>query len=556
MNTRLLSLTSLTCIALASSVATAQNVSPGLIDRSPARVAVPKEFNLQAEGVQPVLPARDRVENPNQVVANIHSVNLTGVSVVKEEYLQVVALPYLNRPLTNQDLANLKFDIERELFERGYSLVKAITPVQDLSDGVLDVQLVEATVGSVNVTSNTSLSPGLADAINQRIQPGDVFNEEVAESMVSDIDTLKDVQASLTLQPGREFATTDIAVAISEASDDVNYAQIDNYGSKFTGEYVGSVHLEQSNTLGLGETVYVDGRISNDNLWFAGGGVRTPIGVRNVMLEASGSYSENQIGDILEPQDIEGNTTRFDVGLSSNVINRKTERLNVKVGFEYRDHESTQQGTIATEDNIRQVYGQASYLTRGNASVWYGAVKVSQGVDAFGASSDFDPMLTRARGENDAVIVRPVLVANVRPIDDGTVKFAFSSQLASENLLSSDLFALGGYGSVRGFDPAQEVGEAGYQFSLEYAHELGLHPDWFVTVGPFLDGGMVFNNVPQSSVDRHLYSVGLGMEGLTSLVPSGDTTLRFDYAYPVGHYEPASDVADDGTFYFSMRQDF
>ena len=40
------------------------------------------------------------------------------------------------------------------------------------------------------------------------------------------------------------------------------------------------------------------------------------------------------------------------------------------------------------------------------------------------------------------------------------------AQLASHTLLSSDLFAVGGYGSIRGFDIAEEAAEAGYVFSL------------------------------------------------------------------------------------------
>jgi len=57
--------------------------------------------------------------------------------------------------------------------------------------------------------------------------------------------------------------------------------------------------------------------------------------------------------------------------------------------------------------------------------------------------------------------------------------------------LSSDLFAIGGHGSVRGFDPAESTGEHGLSLSREYAHVFDSVSGWSLEagLGGWLGGG-------------------------------------------------------------------
>ena len=127
-------------------------------------------------------------------------------------------------------------------------------------------------------------------------------------------------------------------------------------------------------------------------------------------------------------------------------------------------------------------------------------------------------------------------------------------QLASKTVLASDLFMLGGYGSVRGFQPAEETGESGLQFSMEYSHRFVTNERWDIRVGPFFDAGTVYNRIEGSSVDLQLYSLGIGIETKANLFKFGESKLRLDWAHPVGSYE--SPTVDDDTFYFRVSQNF
>lgn len=532
---------------------------PGVIDRPVPQVEVPKNVSLDAPQGKPLKepPTVGEVENGEQVVATLQRVEFQGVTVLSDKKLQKIIAPYLGRPITKADLAQLKFDVTSAFYDRGYILVKVVTPPQDLSDGVLEVDVYEAKVGNIVVDDERGmLRPELVHGLTGRVHSGTVFQEKNVESMISDVNDLKNVEASLNLQPGKDFGTTDLHVAVREAEEDVNRFTLDNYGAKLTGQAVAGMHLEKSNLLHWGETFSADLRGSNGDLWSLGGGAEVPTSLRNVTFESHYLHSENNIGDRLKFLDAEGETDRADIGLSSKIINTRNVKATVRGGFEWRQHESRRQKLLETRDDIRQLFAESSYLQRGINTVWYASGRVSRGVEIMGANHKGDPLASRAFGDPQAWRFEPVFLVNWRPMPDGTLKALATGQYSTNTLLSSDLFILGGYGSVRGFEPAQEAGENGYQFSVQYDHDLPYTTNsiWRMSAGPFVDGGAVYNRLPGQVEDTHLYSAGIGFQATGDLVPAGETKFRLDWAHPIGSYD--SQEVSSNTFYFGMAQDF
>lgn len=534
---------------------------PGVIDRTLPEFIVPESHSLDKDMKKPLkeLPSMEEVVRRSEIVATLSKITFSGATVTDPVVLDRIVAPYLNRPITRADIASLKYDITKLFYDNGYILIKVVTPPQDLSDGILDITIVEARVGDIHINTNNVLQPDMADAIASRIESGDVFREHSVESMASDLDDLKGLYSTVKLVPGKEFATTDLEVAIQAQEEDTHYVRIDNYGSKYTGRNVATAHVEESNQLHLGETFDATARISDGALWSVNIGAFMPVGLKNIKAEFDYTHGEQRINKDYTTPGVRqrGETNIVTLGLSSDIINTRTHKATIRSGLELRRHESILNRTLSSEDDIRQAFLQTSYLYRSPGSVWYGAVKLSQGLKILGADQEGDANLSRPLGDPQAFRAEPLMLANFRLFDSGTLKFVASGQFSSNVLLSSDLFILGGYGSVRGFQPAQETGESGFQFSTEYLHDLDLHPDWFVGIGPWVDGGTVFNrlNASISGVqDTHLYSAGVSLEAVTELIPRGDTSFRFDWAHPLGSYD-ASDVNGDW-FYFRVNQDF
>ncbi len=107
---------------------------------------------------------------------------------------------------------------------------------------------------------------------------------------------------------------------------------------------------------------------------------------------------------------------------------------------------------------------------------------------------------------------------------------------------------------MRGFQPAEETGESGLQVSVELDQEVFRAQGWGVSVGPWFDGGWVWNKVAGAAVDDALYSIGAGAELHTDITTLGDTAVRFDWAHPVGTYNDTN--VSDNSWYIQLLQNF
>lgn len=530
---------------------------PGVIEKKPAEV--PPSVEEQPLQVQPGQPSPEEVERANEVVATLTGVQFTGVTVFDESDLQKVAAPYLNRPVTRGEIAQLKFDITKLYFDKGYILVRVVTPPQDLSDGILDIQVFEARIGKVTVNNESGLRSFIVRAMTTRIKSGEVFREGPVESTVNDLNDLGNVGANLNLQPGEEVGTTDLTLNLKKAPDDTQQISFDsNYGSDLTGDKVGAISLEKSNLLGFGESVNADFNRTEEGTWTAQGLVKVPIGFRNIKLDLRYVHSDIDVGDRLSSLGATGKTDIGEVGFSSVLLNMHRQRIEVRTGLQGRQHRSFLLGVPETDDDIRQVFLEGSYTARFPRAIVYGFLRGVKGVDILGASDEGEPMNTRVSGDPTAWMIQPLLFVNVRPSQRGTLKAQVTGQWASDTVLSSDLFVLGGYHSIRGFEPAESTGDAGMQFSVEYDHQIfdgnsgGI--DWNVKGAAFVDGGIAFNRQNGQVTDDHLYSAGVGLELSTNLTKIGESKLRFDIAFPLGNYD--SPTIDDSTVYVRVVQTF
>lgn len=536
-----------------SGAAFAQERLPGVIDRPP--VEAPPELKAPVSAEPEKGPEMEKAEGPDELAAELKEVKFSGDVMLGKMALQRVVAPYLNRPLTRDDIARLKFELAKRYYDAGYVLVKITTPPQDLSDGVLEVVVYAGRVGDIEINS-TDLRPAIPAAMMGKIKKGEVFNERTVESAVKDIDDIDNIKARLNLRPGKEVGETDLVLTTEAAREDVQEFTADNYGSDLTGNIVFTLDLKKSNLFRMGETMELFLRKSEADLNTLFVGYRTPIAVRNIKLDLNYLKSNNGIGDRLASLQATGRSERFGVGLYGDIVNMRQRQVSWKAGLEVRRHESFLSDITESRDDITQLYAETSYLVRKPGYVLYGSLRVTRGIDFLGADSKGEADASRAGGDPQSWRVQPTVYANVRLAENDSVQAVVLGQYASETLLASDLFALGGYGSVRGFQPAQETGDNGVQASVEYSHRFVGTERWDVKAGPFVDGGAVYNRIPGSSVDTQLYSAGIGAEAVARYFGFGASTLRFDWAHTLGDYVDPTVADNNNSFYLRFTQNF
>ena len=377
----------------ASSGALAQsavNRLPGVIDRPTPQVNLPP----LPRPLPPLVgaPTPQTVPDANAPIPTITRVDFSGNTVEPTARLQKVVAPYLNRKLTRGDLAQLKYDITRLYYEDGYILVRVVTPPQDLTKGNLQIAIYEAKIEKIE-NNKGIVAQFIIDGITSEITPGTVFNESEVELMVRDIDDLPGVAAAVDLRPGSQLGTTDLDLALKQVKDFQQSVSVNNYGSKLTGEWLFNGNFQYGNLLGLGERYVLNVTGSNDSLFTIQGGIQTPIGLRNVILDTSYLFSNSDIGNAFATLGQNGQTNDFKLGLSSALLNTAKQKITVRVGFDARHLVSTvlNGSTIQSDDTIREFSLDGTYLLRLPATTLLTDLQLVQGCECLGSSTQGSP---------------------------------------------------------------------------------------------------------------------------------------------------------------------
>lgn len=529
-------------------------ILPGVVDRPPVElppVLSGERVEVPVAQPQPIPP----VPTAAEPVATLTRISFGGTLLLEEPQLQAVAAPYLNRPISGSDIARLKYDLTSLYFKKGYVLVKVTTPPQNLSDGVLDVVVIAGRIGDITV-SNEALNPAIANSRLRPIRSGAVFNERTVESALQDINDLNNIDSSVSLRPGSATGTTDLDIRVRKADprQDVQIFTLDNYGSEFTGDTIARLSLQKSNLLGIGETFGITGRKSDDDFWAYQGEAMFPLPLRNLQLELDYLKSDNSIGDVFSALNSEGESKVYQAALSSALINQRQRKLVIRGGIERGRYESTLTGFPDTSDTITKLFAETSYSIRMSRLVTFVSVRANKGIGALGASSEGDPDASRLDGDPRAWTLESLLYTNYRLTDRDYLQAILQAQQSDSTLLSPDLFIIGGYGSVRGYEPAQSTGDSGVSLNLDLYRQFNMPEQWYAQAGPFVDYGYVHNRVAGSTLEDNLWSAGVGAEFNYRHSQKLTSKLRLDWAFPMAHKDLP--YVDGNTFYARFTQLF
>jgi hemolysin activation/secretion protein len=529
-------------------------ILPGVVDRPPVElppVLSEDRVEVPVAQPQPLQPAAAEGEP----IATLTRITFDGTLLLKEQQLQAVAAPYLNRPITSSDIARLKYELTSLYFSKGYVLVKVTTPPQDLAGGTMKVVVVAGRIGDITI-SNDALHEGIANSRLKAIRSGEVFNERTVESALQDIKDLNNIDSSVSLRPGSETGTTDLDVQIhkSALNQDVQVFTLDNYGSTFTGETIARLSLQKSNLLGIGETLGLTGRKSEDDFWAVQGEAVFPLPLRNLQLELDYLKSDNSIGDVFTALDSDGESEVYQAALSSALINQRQRKLIVRGGIERGKFESFLANDPETSDTITKLYAESSYTMRKSRLVSFLSLRASKGVGALGADGKGETDASRLNGDPRAWSFESLLYANVRLTDRDFAQAVLQGQYATTTVLSSDLFTIGGYGSVRGYEPAQSTGDSGASLNVDLYRQFDMPEHWYAQAGPFVDYGYVHNRVHNSTEENNLWSTGIGVEFNYRHSRKLTSKVRIDWAHPLVHKNLPE--VDDDTVYARFTQLF
>ena len=427
---------------------------------------------------------------------------LTGVNLVAVEDVDKALMPWLNREISFAELQKAMNAIESVYRDKGYLAQATLSP-QVLQDGVVRIEVLEAKLGSVIIEPakeasrfNTNFASSYVTTINQSGEPVNI--DRISRSLTI-LNEAPGVSAVSVLEAGENQGETNLRVTLTDTNWLMGRAEINNYGSRTTGQWQTSASASLNNISGYGDQAFLSG-IYAQGSQYTQGSYNLPVGARGLRTNLSGSYLKyKNIGDFAL-NGSEGTATVLSAELSYPWLREQTTNLNVTARLDNKAYlnNNLATGIVVSQYTINNftlglsgnrfdgflggaVTAASLGLVLGRLSV-SGRTPSNYGtfVDALGNTSSYLPanfgkLTFNLRREQTLRRDKLFLSMNV------------SGQVANANLNSAEQFYLGGPYGVRAYPVSQGGGSQGAMLNVELQQKLPYETTGFV----FFDAGTV-----------------------------------------------------------------
>lgn len=517
----------------------AQGVSPGDVRQTLPRPTpeVPTRPAPEVEAAEPPAPA----QAPGGPAVLIQRFEITGNSVFPTEELHQQIAGYEGRRLTLLEIYTVADELTRYYRDRGYTLSTVTVPVQEVTTGVVKLEVIEGEIGQVQVEGNRSYSESFIRDRVDGLQPGQVITLDEIKQELLTLNDLPGLSARAMVRPGTAYGTSDIVVQANEKRFDA-VGRINNHGRKSIGEWRIEGDFILNNPARIGDRldlslVHAEGGLLN----YAQVRYSAPIHRRGTQAFGYYSYYDYKVktaelGPAFVGTRLEGEGEDFGVGLTHAFIRSAERNLFGAVSIDRSLTE--QEGTLVLPGDQReditllQLSAFGNYVHPDNALTTVSALFSTN----FRENDDgTDNNAQLAKLQIDASHLRPI-------VDDRwSVLFRGTGVVSADPLQNIERFRIGGIDNVRSYPSAELAGDQGV-FASAQLQRIFIVPDYFSgQFRAYVDGGLVHRKkpLPTEKSTESLTGLGTGV----SLFLGPYITMDLDLTTPLGARE-ASDRRD------------
>lgn len=440
----------------------------------------------------------------------------------KEAFENSVFLPFCNKPLTKETLVEIKRAIVEYYRDHYHPVMTVDVPAQDITSGVVQMLVTEGHLGRVIIKGNKWFSDQTFSK-QIRLKPGSVIDSRSLLQDIAWINRNPFHQANLLFTPGTCEGTTDVEVLVQDRLPIRFYVGGDNTGNRGTGEARWFVGFNWGNAFNADQLLnyqYTVGptlhRFQSHTIDYL-----APLPWRN-MLEIYGGYS------IVHPH-VSGFHSK---GHSA----QGSLRYHIPLGLLFKNQEHK----IVWGADVKNMNNNLLFRDEAETPIFNTLVNITQAVLGydFGYKSkhqtiSFNPQIywspgkiishqsehaynkMRPHAKNHYVYGTLALGDDITLGQGYVLSFLTRFQGATQTLLPSEQFALGGYDTVRGYEEREVNVDNGFCGNFEARtrpFRVFNKKDALVLLA-FVDYGIGSNIHPLKTENKwhHLIGVGPGL---------------------------------------------
>lgn len=437
---------------------------------------------------------------------SIERVAFPDSAYLSQSELQAVASRYTDRSITFSDLEALLAEVQGLYAEAGIVTARAILPPQDIVDGTLRVELVEAVVESIEIDGLDRTDPDFLRR-NIGLAEGELPDFERLERDLRVFDIAHDIAPQLSFAAGGTPGTTRVIIGGEEPPARTWMLSADNFGRKETGELRASAFVRWSSVTGRRDILSLQAQLSR-GARFAAAGYSLPAGPGGGRIVAAASYSRSDIVDgEFAIINVVARSDTASLAYSRPFRVRAASHWMLDTGVGYERNVSSTTGLAFSDIRILDAYVAINHTRRfalsslrAGVGLRAGRAQAEQTTETEGSFWLVFANLDYARRATQNIVLEAELSAQIAP---------------DQNLPVARLFTVGGPTTIRGYPINVRGGDSGLLARLQVSRaepfergDFAFRPFGFVdaaVVVPFRrDGGF-------DSDQDLLASIGAGL---------------------------------------------
>ncbi len=416
----------------------------------------------------------------------IKSFEFKGNDNVTTEELEGLIRKYVGQELSTDDIQELTTILNAYYRSKGW-LSDITLPDQDVTDGVIRFNIVEAKFGGVSMVlgeqeASFYVNPNIVKGIiDGHLGADKALNLKQLDRALLIANDLPGVAVNGVLQAGKKSGETDVAITIKNKPRFSAVVSSDNYGAKSTGRARALLDITYSSPFKIGDKVNLS-LLKSEGVDYGRIAYNAPVGNNGLTLGVNASFLQYEV-------------------VSSQLNSTQSRGFSKSVGLEgrYPVLRTKQTNLYATTNLDHKNFKNKST----SPTVEYDVNTFALGLvgDHFdqwvlnGAQNNASLQLTRGNNlknttdgsQGNFTKLNWAYNRNQFLIPNYTFNLKASGQFADNNLDSSQKFYIGGVSGVRAYPTSEGSGSSGYLASLELKRDLPMN----FAVSGFYDLGHV-----------------------------------------------------------------
>lgn len=389
-----------------------------------------------------------------------------GFSAHETREMQRIVDRAIGKPVSLNSLAALTAELENVYQRSGQAFVQVSFPQQEITGGVIALQIAQARAGEVKVSGNPAFSAEFS-ANAFRTKPGQAISGDI---VFEDLEWLNENplrRASISYNDGATPEVLDLNLRVRATKPWRAYAGIDNQLSENLGDERIFLGFQHGDLFGLDHrlTAQYTSALEFKNLQGFSGIYEIPLPIRH-LLQTSIGYTESE-SDSAGPIDQSGEFSRAALSYRIPLPRWRATSHEWRIGAEFRNNDYL----FSNDTSATVKFFQLETGWKGKRFDRYGYSRLdasfiySPGQGVLG-SEDEDFIALGADGA-ESFVARIEMERTLKLAKAGTFIWRMQGQWADSNLLSSDQISAGGVNRVRGFDETVGYASRGVISSLE-----------------------------------------------------------------------------------------